>query len=59
MCVVLLAAVLAVIDHWRHVVGAWPLLALMVCPLLHVLMHGAHGKHRRKSADTRMADTAR
>ena len=59
LCVAVIAAVFAAIDHWRHVVGAWPLLFLMACPLLHVLMHGSHGKHHRKSADTSMTDAAR
>lgn len=31
-------------EHWGHVLGWWPYLLLMLCPLMH-LFHG-HGKHR-------------
>ena len=32
-------------EHWGHVLGYWPYIVLMACPLLH-LMHG-HGGHVR------------
>ncbi len=31
-------------EHWGHVLGGWPYLVLLLCPLMH-LFHG-HGKHR-------------
>jgi hypothetical protein len=46
MCVAVAGATYLVIDHWWHLVGAWPLLFLLVCPALHVLLHGRHGGHR-------------
>jgi len=30
-------------EHWSHVVGAWPYLLLLLCPLMHVFMHRGHG----------------
>jgi len=30
-------------EHRVHLLGAWPLLLLLACPLLHVFMHGRHG----------------
>ena len=30
-------------EHWGHVLGLWPYLLLLACPLMH-LMHG-HGGH--------------
>lgn len=31
-------------EHWGHLLGVWPYLLLMLCPLMH-LLHG-HGQHR-------------
>lgn len=32
-------------EHWGHVLGYWPYLLLLACPLMH-LMHGhGHGGH--------------
>ncbi|MBZ0248467.1 MAG: DUF2933 domain-containing protein [Burkholderiales bacterium] len=33
-------------EHWGHVVGWWPYVLLLACPLLHVFMHGSHGHGR-------------
>jgi hypothetical protein len=30
-------------EHWAHVVPYLPWLLLLVCPLLHIFMHGGHG----------------
>lgn len=32
-------------EHRAHVLGALPLLLLLACPLMHVFMHGGHGRH--------------
>lgn len=43
-------------EHWGHVLGYWPYLLLLACPLMH-LMHGhGHGghdghKHRREEPE--------
>jgi hypothetical protein len=28
--------------------GAWPYALLLLCPILHYLMHGGHGGHGQK-----------
>lgn len=31
-------------EHWGHVLGWWPYLLLMLCPLMHLFLgHGGHG----------------
>lgn len=37
-------------EHRAHFFGALPFLLLLACPLMHVFMHGGHGKHGHKSA---------
>ena len=32
-------------EHTAHFFGVLPFLLLLLCPLLHVFMHGGHGKH--------------
>ncbi len=32
-------------EHWAHIVPFLPWLILLACPLLHVFMHGGHGRH--------------
>lgn len=31
-------------DHWGHVLGAAPYLLFLACPLMHLFMHGGHGR---------------
>lgn len=34
-------------EHWGHLLGVWPYLLLMLCPLMHLLHgHGSHRDHR-------------
>jgi hypothetical protein len=40
---ILIVAFYVVREHWNHVVGAWPYLLLLLCPLMHVFMHRGHG----------------
>ena len=42
-CVLGIAAILFIIDHWAHALGALPYLILLACPLMHLFMHGKHG----------------
>ena len=30
-------------EHWAHVLGVLPYLLFLLCPVLHLLMHGWHG----------------
>jgi hypothetical protein len=32
-------------EHWSHVIGAWPYLLLLLCPLMHLFMHRGHSQH--------------
>lgn len=32
-------------EHWTHLGQTWPYLLLLLCPLMHVFMHGGHGGH--------------
>lgn len=45
-----LAAAYLVFEHWLHLLGAWPWLLLLLCPLMHLFMHGGHGGHGGGSA---------
>ncbi|MGX5733261.1 DUF2933 domain-containing protein [Bosea thiooxidans] len=35
-------------SHTGHIVAALPYLLLLACPLMHLLMHGGHGRHHGK-----------
>jgi len=41
LCLVFLGGLL-IADHWNHVVSALPYLLLLLCPLMHLFMHGKH-----------------
>ena len=32
-------------GHSAHLLGALPYLLILLCPLLHIFMHGGHGHH--------------
>jgi hypothetical protein len=32
-------------EHRAHTLGALPYVLLLLCPALHLLMHGRHGQH--------------
>jgi hypothetical protein len=38
-----IAAFFLITEHWAHVLGALPYLLFLLCPVLHLLMHGWHG----------------
>lgn len=33
-------------EHWGHVFGILPYLLFLACPLMHLLMHGNHRRHK-------------
>ena len=37
------AVLLLVLEHGAHVLGAWPLLLLLLCGGMHFFMHRGHG----------------
>ena len=42
-------------EHWGHVLGYWPYLLLLACPLMHLMHghgHGGHGWHRQSPERT-------
>jgi heme/copper-type cytochrome/quinol oxidase subunit 4 len=50
LCVFLtVAGVLLVFEHRVHLLGAWPLLFLLVCGGMHFFMHRGHGGHGGRS----------
>jgi len=47
-------------EHEVHILGALPYLLLLLCPLMHLFMHGGgHGlhKHGRQGSDSREHDS--
>jgi hypothetical protein len=47
VCAILLAiaGVLLWTEHFAHALGLLPFLLILACPLLHIFMHGGHGRH--------------
>jgi hypothetical protein len=41
-----IAAFFLVTEHTAHVLGALPFLLVLLCPLLHLFLHGGHGSTR-------------
>jgi hypothetical protein len=38
-----IAAFFLITEHWAHLLGALPYVFVLLCPILHLLMHGGHG----------------
>jgi hypothetical protein len=53
LCVFLaVAALFLILEHRAHLLGAWPILLLILCFGMHFFMHrrhGGHGSHRGHS----------
>jgi len=41
-------------EHWVHKIQYLPFLILLLCPLMHIFMHGGHGKHDHGSSDEKI-----
>jgi hypothetical protein len=59
----ILAAVAAfylLTEHRAHVLGAWPFLIFLLCPLMHLFMHRGHshqhGENTQRKAPTPTKD---
>ena len=50
------AGVLLFTEHRAHVLGALIFLPLLLCPLMHMFMHGGHGGHGAHETDDRDKD---
>ena len=46
-------AVVAILwgEHKLHIVSALPFLLILLCPAMHLFMHGKHGKHGEHGKD--------
>lgn len=38
-------------EHRVHILGALPFALLLLCPAMHLFMHGGHGKHASGDQD--------
>ncbi|MFC3862446.1 DUF2933 domain-containing protein [Deinococcus antarcticus] len=45
VAVLIIAAAYLLAQHTAHVFGALPLVFVLLCPLMHLFMHGGHGGH--------------
>jgi hypothetical protein len=46
LCVFLVvAALFLVLEHRAHLLGAWPLLFLLLCAVMHLFVHRGHAGH--------------
>jgi len=39
------AAYFLLMEHRAHTIQALPWIILLLCPLMHIFMHGGHGRH--------------
>ena len=44
-----IAAFYLITEHTAHVFGVLPYALLLLCPFLHLFMHGGHGDHNAQS----------
>ena len=51
-----IASFYLVTEHTAHVFGFLPYVLLLLCPLLHLFMHGGHGQHGRHGPGSRDAE---
>jgi choline-glycine betaine transporter len=51
--IVMIAAVsyFLFMEHRQHVFQALPFLIILLCPLMHIFMHGGHGDHHHHDND--------
>lgn len=40
-----IAAYFLIGEHWVHLAGILPWFLILLCPLMHLFMHGGHGGH--------------
>ncbi len=45
------SAFFLVTEHTAHVFGLLPYMLLLLCPFLHLFMHGDHGSHASNTID--------
>jgi len=47
-----IAAFFLITEHTAHLFGLLPYALLLLCPLLHLFMHGGHGDHGDQAGQT-------
>lgn len=47
-----IAAFFLITEHTAHFFGLLPYALLLLCPLLHLFMHGGHGDHGDQAGQT-------
>jgi hypothetical protein len=45
-------AYLLITEHWAHIVPYLPWLILLICPFMHLFMHGGHGHGSGHDSDS-------
>jgi hypothetical protein len=50
------ASYFLLIEHREHVWQFLPFLIIFLCPLMHVFMHGGHGKHNESQDHNHMGE---
>ena len=51
------ASYFLLMEHTQHVFQFLPFMILLLCPLMHVFMHGSHGKHEHHEDTSHEKDT--
>lgn len=46
-----IAAFFLITEHLAHLIPVLPWLLLLMCPLMHLFMHGGHGGHSNNQDD--------
>jgi fatty acid desaturase len=60
LCVFLaVAALFLVLEHSAHLLGAWPLLFLLLCAIMHLFMHRGHGGHGSHGSNSNRDDNGK
>lgn len=57
-CAIAFASYLLFVEHSHHLVGWLPYLIILLCPLMHLFMHGGHGHHQHHSQGDTQNETA-
>jgi hypothetical protein len=52
-CLTAIAAFFLIGQHWVHLAGILPWFLILLCPLMHLFMHGGHGGHNHDHDDTK------
>ena len=51
------ASYFLLVEHRQHFFEYLPFLILLLCPLMHVFMHGSHGKHEHHDEESSEKET--